>query len=50
MNRHCSVNGIEFPFSRGASFYQVENGRITFGRDVVEPTIKPGHGAIKVLG
>ncbi|GMH40577.1 hypothetical protein BSKO_08481 [Bryopsis sp. KO-2023] len=46
---HCEVNGVEFPFSRGVSFYRVENGRIKFGRDIVEPTFKPGHGAIKVL-
>lgn len=48
LQRHCSVDGIVFPFSRGVSFYTVEDGKIKFGRDIVEPTIKPGHNAIKV--
>eukprot|EP00803_Ostreobium_quekettii_P006077 evm.model.scf_1342EXC.1 EVM.evm.TU.scf_1342EXC.1 scf_1342EXC:1205-5897(+) len=47
---HAEIDGIEFPFSRGASFYMVDGCRqISFVRDVVEPTLKPGHGALRVL-
>lgn len=39
--------GIELPFSRGVSFYQVENGSIVFARDIVEPGIKIGGAALQ---
>jgi hypothetical protein len=40
--------GIVFPFSRGTSFYQInEQGQIVFARDVVEPTFKPGASALQ---
>jgi len=42
--------GIELPFSRGVSFYRVdEMGLITYARDIAEPTTKPGEGAVGVL-
>lgn len=47
---HVEVNGIKFPFSRGASFYKVNDDRkISFVRDVVEPALKPGHAALRIL-
>ena len=43
------LNGFEFPFSRGASFYEVtEAGQILYGRDLVEPALKPGSSALFV--
>lgn len=43
------LNGHEFPFSRGASFYEVtEQGQILYGRDLVEPALKPGSSALLV--
>ena len=43
------LNGYEFPFSRGASFYEVtEQGQILYGRDLVEPALKPGSSALLV--
>ncbi|XP_027913770.1 uncharacterized protein LOC114173512 [Vigna unguiculata] len=42
---HLEWKGKPFPFSKGCSFYRLEviNGRrqITYGRDCVEPAIKP---------
>eukprot|EP00210_Caulerpa_lentillifera_P008715 g8313.t1 len=47
---HVEVGEIVMPFSRGCSFYRVNNqGKIVFARDTVEPTIKPGHLALRVL-
>jgi hypothetical protein len=47
--RHVELDGNEFPFSRGVSFYEVnEQGQIIFARDIVEPTIKPGAAALQV--
>ena len=41
------LDGVEFPFSRGVSFYEVNaQGRIVFARDIVEPTFKPGGAAL----
>jgi ketosteroid isomerase-like protein len=37
---------VELPFSRGASFYEVEDGKIRFARDLVEPALKPGASAL----
>ena len=49
MPRHVEVDGNEFPFSRGASFYEVnEDGQIVYGRDLVEPALKPGSSALLV--
>lgn len=40
---------MEFPYSRGLSFYEVnDEGKITSARDIPEPTIKPGDSAIYV--
>ena len=47
--RHVEVDGHEFPFSRGASFYEVSSrGQILYGRDLVEPALKPGSSALLV--
>ncbi|XP_057793723.1 uncharacterized protein LOC131010288 isoform X2 [Salvia miltiorrhiza] len=47
---HLEWKGKPFPFSRGCSFYQLDviNGQrqIVFGRDAVEPAIKPGETAL----
>lgn len=49
MCRHVEVNGHEFPFSRGASFYELNaDGQIVYGRDLVEPALKPGSSALLV--
>ena len=37
------------PFTRGASMYTVENGEITSGFDVVEPSVKSGNLTLGVL-
>lgn len=40
--------GIVLPFSRGVSFYELnDKGQIAFARDVVEPVIKPGEAALR---
>jgi len=47
--RHVELSGYEFPFSRGASFYEVtDKGQILYGRDLVEPALKPGSSALLV--
>ena len=46
---HVELEGVaEFPFSRGVSFYEInEQGKIVFARDIVEPALKPGSAALK---
>ncbi|XP_057954180.1 uncharacterized protein LOC131148485 isoform X6 [Malania oleifera] len=43
---HLEWQGKPFPFSKGCSFYRLEisNGKrqIVYGRDSVEPSVKPG--------
>lgn len=40
-------DAVQFPFSRGCSFYEVnDQGQIVFARDIVEPAIKPGSAAL----
>ncbi|KAF5741931.1 putative protein transporter [Tripterygium wilfordii] len=50
---HLEWKGKPFPFSKGCSFYrlQVVNGRrqIIYGRDSVEPAIKPGETALVAI-
>lgn len=47
---HVEVDGIPIPFSRGCSFVRLNpEGNIVFARDVVEPAIKPGHNAMKLM-
>ncbi|KAM7477256.1 hypothetical protein LguiB_024499 [Lonicera macranthoides] len=50
---HLEWKGKPFPFSKGCSFYQLEvmNGQrqIIYGRDVVEPFIKPGEMALVAI-
>ncbi|KXZ47377.1 hypothetical protein GPECTOR_36g98 [Gonium pectorale] len=44
-------DGVAFPFSRGASFYTLnEQGQILRARDLVESAVKPGGSALKLLG
>ncbi|GAB4821572.1 hypothetical protein N2152v2_008618 [Parachlorella kessleri] len=48
---HVELEGHEFPFSRGVSFYEVnERGQIIYARDLVEPTFKPGDSALLGIG
>lgn len=38
---------VQFPFSRGVSFYETnDQGQIVFARDIVEPAIKPGAASL----
>ncbi|KAL0050493.1 hypothetical protein WJX82_000777 [Trebouxia sp. C0006] len=47
---HLELNGEDFPYSRGLSFYEVnDDGKITSARDIPEPTIKPGDSAIYAI-
>ncbi|KAK7253104.1 hypothetical protein RIF29_37542 [Crotalaria pallida] len=50
---HLEWKGKPFPFSKGCSFYRLEviNGKrqITYGRDSVEPAIKPGDAALAAI-
>lgn len=50
--RHTELDGALFPFSRGCSFYVVDDsGKITWGRDCVESAPpKPGDSTIAALG
>ncbi|RWR90309.1 Polyketide cyclase SnoaL-like domain-containing protein [Cinnamomum micranthum f. kanehirae] len=51
---HLEWRGRPFPFSKGCSFYRLEvvNGQrqIVYGRDSVEPAIKPGEMALMAIG
>ncbi|KAL2519801.1 uncharacterized protein Fot_23724 [Forsythia ovata] len=50
---HLEWKGKTFPFSKGCSFYRLEvvNGQrqIVYGRDSVEPAIKPGETALVAI-
>ncbi|XP_071731377.1 uncharacterized protein [Rutidosis leptorrhynchoides] len=50
---HLAWKGKPFPFSKGCSFYrlQVVDGRrkIIYGRDIVEPAVKPGDFALVAI-
>ncbi|KAH7851009.1 hypothetical protein Vadar_005909 [Vaccinium darrowii] len=50
---HLEWKGKPFPFSKGCSFYRLElvNGKrqIIYGRDSVEPAIKPGEVALVAI-
>ncbi|KAL9173542.1 hypothetical protein ABFS82_03G122000 [Erythranthe guttata] len=51
---HLDWKGKPFPFSRGCSFYRLDvfNGQrqiISYGRDCVEPAIKPGDTALVAI-
>ncbi|KAJ0085152.1 hypothetical protein Patl1_07669 [Pistacia atlantica] len=50
---HLEWKGKQFPFSKGCSFYRLEvvNGKrqIIYGRDIVEPAIKPGESALGII-
>ncbi|XP_073280859.1 uncharacterized protein [Primulina huaijiensis] len=50
---HLEWKGKTFPFSKGCSFYRLDviNGQrqILYGRDCVEPAIKPGETALVAI-
>ncbi|XP_078447293.1 uncharacterized protein LOC144716116 [Wolffia australiana] len=50
---HLEWRGKTFPFSKGCSFYRLDviNGRrqIVYGRDCVEPALKPGEMALVAI-
>ncbi|XP_042757659.2 uncharacterized protein LOC111907739 [Lactuca sativa] len=50
---HLEWKGKPFPFSKGCSFYRLEvvNGqrKIIYGRDIVEPAVKPGDLALVAI-
>ncbi|XP_073147804.1 uncharacterized protein [Henckelia pumila] len=50
---HLEWKGKSFPFSKGCSFYRLDviNGQrqIVYGRDCVEPAIKPGETALVAI-
>ncbi|PSS19384.1 TRNA-modifying protein like [Actinidia chinensis var. chinensis] len=50
---HLEWKGKPFPFSKGCSFYRLDvvNGKrqIIYGRDSVEPAIKPGETALVAI-
>lgn len=50
---HLEWRGRPFPFSKGCSFYRMEvvNGQrqILYGRDIVEPAVKPGEAALVAI-
>ncbi|KAK9270475.1 hypothetical protein L1049_026055 [Liquidambar formosana] len=50
---HLEWKGKPFPFSKGCSFYRLEvvNGKkqVIYGRDSVEPSIKPGETALVAI-
>ncbi|KAI3758682.1 hypothetical protein L6452_06253 [Arctium lappa] len=50
---HLEWKGKPFPFSKGCSFYRLEvvDGRrkIIYGRDIVEPAVKPGDLALVAI-
>ncbi|PIN22340.1 hypothetical protein CDL12_04940 [Handroanthus impetiginosus] len=50
---HLEWKGKPFPFSKGCSFYRLDvvNGQrqIVYGRDCVEPAIKPGETALVAI-
>ena len=45
------IDGHEFPFSRGVSFYEFDaSGKMLKARDVVEGAIKPGSSTLRAIG
>ncbi|KAK9821483.1 hypothetical protein WJX74_000919 [Apatococcus lobatus] len=47
---HVDLEGIEFPFTRGVSFYELdEQGRMRRGRDLLESPFKPGRPVLFFL-
>ena len=40
---------VTLPFSRGASFYKLKDGKIVYARDLVEPANKPGPAALGAI-
>ena len=49
--RHVEIDGHEFPFSRGVSFYEFDSGgKMLKARDVVEGAVKPGSSTLRAIG
>lgn len=49
--RHVEIDGHEFPFSRGVSFYEFDSdGKMLKARDVVEGAVKPGTATLRAIG
>ncbi|XP_010471162.1 PREDICTED: uncharacterized protein LOC104750999 [Camelina sativa] len=50
---HLEWKGKNFPFSKGCSFYRLEvidgKRQIVYGRDCVEPAIKPGESVLVAI-
>ncbi|EAZ08361.1 hypothetical protein OsI_30617 [Oryza sativa Indica Group] len=52
---HLDWKGRPFPFSRGCSFYRLQLDekqqqlQIVYGRDCVEPAVKPGESALLII-
>lgn len=47
---HVEIDSNEFPFSRGCSFYEInDEGKIVSARDLVESATKPGSAALYAL-
>lgn len=47
---HVEIQGKPFPFSRGCSFYRCnQEGKIVYGRDIPEPSSKPGGIALFII-
>ncbi|XP_010427984.1 PREDICTED: uncharacterized protein LOC104712724 [Camelina sativa] len=50
---HLEWKGKNFPFSKGCSFYRLEvidgKRQIVYGRDCVEPAIKPGESVLAAI-
>ena len=48
---HVELNGMSFPNGRGVSFYRVspQSGKLIYGRDCVEPPLKPGKAAFAII-
>jgi hypothetical protein len=45
------ANGTPLAFSRGCSFYRLDDGgHIVYGRDIVEPPSKPGDAGMSIMG
>jgi hypothetical protein len=49
---HVELDGVPFPFGRGASFVRVcgSSGKLCYARDIPEPSSKPGGAALVLIG
>lgn len=51
MTWHVELNGVPFPNGRGCSFYRIDpdSRKLVYGRDIVEPPLKPGPAAFSII-